>query len=102
MQVLTYYLPKENSERSDESIDFTMIITSRNNASISNFGDGFRWKSEFPWCIIEVKSKHFPTVLKKNGEKQKKVTEKREFLRKTSFWPNRFFYMVVTQKLITV
>ncbi|KAF0765710.1 Uncharacterized protein FWK35_00009646, partial [Aphis craccivora] len=31
----------------------------------------------------------------------KKVTEKREFLRKTSFRPNRFFYMVVNQKLIT-
>ncbi|KAF0771856.1 Uncharacterized protein FWK35_00006006, partial [Aphis craccivora] len=36
-------------------------ITSRNNASISNFGSGFRWQSEYPWCIIEVKSKHFPT-----------------------------------------
>ncbi|KAF0769544.1 Uncharacterized protein FWK35_00005104, partial [Aphis craccivora] len=23
-------------------------ITSRNNASISNFGGGFRWKSEYP------------------------------------------------------
>ncbi|KAE9543539.1 hypothetical protein AGLY_002339 [Aphis glycines] len=42
-----------DSERSDECIDFTMIITSRNNASISNFGGGFRWKSEYPWCIIE-------------------------------------------------
>ncbi|KAF0688711.1 Uncharacterized protein FWK35_00038182 [Aphis craccivora] len=27
-------------------------ITSRNNASISNFGGGFRCKSEYPWCII--------------------------------------------------
>ncbi|KAF0702714.1 Uncharacterized protein FWK35_00028910, partial [Aphis craccivora] len=32
----------------------------------------------------------------------KKVTEKREFLRKTSFRPNQFFYIVVNQKLITV
>ncbi|KAF0769124.1 Uncharacterized protein FWK35_00008927 [Aphis craccivora] len=50
-----------NYERSD----FTMMcdfffwsvysITSRNNTSISNFGGGFRWKSEYPWCIIEVK-----------------------------------------------
>ncbi|KAF0756206.1 Uncharacterized protein FWK35_00018795 [Aphis craccivora] len=47
-------------------------ITSRNNASISNFGGGFRWKSEYPWCIIKVK-------------------KKRGFLRKTSFRPNRFF-----------
>ncbi|KAF0747051.1 Uncharacterized protein FWK35_00036216 [Aphis craccivora] len=30
------------------------------------------------------------------------MTEKREFLCKTSFRPNRFFYMVVIQKLITV
>ncbi|KAF0758988.1 Uncharacterized protein FWK35_00019367 [Aphis craccivora] len=30
------------------------------------------------------------------------MTEKREFLRKTSFRPNRFFYMVVNQKLNTV
>ncbi|KAF0764574.1 Uncharacterized protein FWK35_00006975 [Aphis craccivora] len=44
-----------DSERSDECIDFTMIITSRNNAPISNFGSGFRCKSEYPWCIIEVK-----------------------------------------------
>ncbi|KAF0767934.1 Uncharacterized protein FWK35_00004324 [Aphis craccivora] len=27
-------------------------ITSRKNASISNFGGGFRWQSEYPWCII--------------------------------------------------
>ncbi|KAE9541270.1 hypothetical protein AGLY_004515 [Aphis glycines] len=46
-------LSKNNSERSEECIDFTMIITSRNNALISNFGGGFRWKSEYPWCIIE-------------------------------------------------
>ncbi|KAF0761938.1 Uncharacterized protein FWK35_00008337 [Aphis craccivora] len=51
-------------ERSDECIDFTMMcvflsilysITSRNNASVSNFGSGFRWQSEYPWCIIEFK-----------------------------------------------
>ncbi|KAF0768096.1 Uncharacterized protein FWK35_00018102 [Aphis craccivora] len=45
-----------NSERSEECIDFTIIITSRNNAPISNYGGGFRCKSEYPWCIIEVKS----------------------------------------------
>ncbi|KAF0756236.1 Uncharacterized protein FWK35_00007880, partial [Aphis craccivora] len=42
-----------DSERSEECIDFTMIITSRNNAPISNYGGGFRCKSEYPWCIIE-------------------------------------------------
>ncbi|KAF0759735.1 Uncharacterized protein FWK35_00017141 [Aphis craccivora] len=31
-------------------------ITSRNNALISNFGGGFRCKSEYPWSIIEVKN----------------------------------------------
>ncbi|KAF0760802.1 Uncharacterized protein FWK35_00022312 [Aphis craccivora] len=46
------------SERSDECIDFTVIITSRNNAAISNLGGGFRWKSEYLWCIIEIKNKH--------------------------------------------
>ncbi|KAE9537964.1 hypothetical protein AGLY_005936 [Aphis glycines] len=32
-----------------------MSITSRNNAPISNYGGGFRCKSEYPWCIIEFK-----------------------------------------------
>ncbi|KAF0739976.1 Uncharacterized protein FWK35_00018554, partial [Aphis craccivora] len=50
------YLNNLDSERSEECIDFTMIITSRNNASISNNGGGFRCKSEYPWCIIQVKS----------------------------------------------
>ncbi|KAE9531672.1 hypothetical protein AGLY_010878 [Aphis glycines] len=44
-----------HSKRSEECIDFTMIITSRNNAPISNYGGGFRCKSEYPWCIIEFK-----------------------------------------------
>ncbi|KAF0758218.1 Uncharacterized protein FWK35_00012490, partial [Aphis craccivora] len=43
-----------NSERSEECIDFTMIITSQNNAPISNFGGGFRCKSEYPWCIVKT------------------------------------------------
>ncbi|KAE9533559.1 hypothetical protein AGLY_009197 [Aphis glycines] len=86
----------------DECIDFTMMyvffvsvysIISRNNASISNFGGGFQWKSEYPWCIIQFS--------KKSRKTKKKMTEKLEFLRKTSFRPNRFFYMVVIQKLIT-
>ncbi|KAF0703985.1 Uncharacterized protein FWK35_00034820, partial [Aphis craccivora] len=40
-------------------------------------------------------------VFKKIEKNKKKMTEKREFLRKTSFRPNRIFYMVVIQKLIT-
>ncbi|KAF0768090.1 Uncharacterized protein FWK35_00000696, partial [Aphis craccivora] len=77
-------------------------ITSRNNAPISNFGGGFRCKSEYPWCIIEVKSKYFPTVFKKIEKNKKKMTQKREFLRKNRFSTNSIFYMVVIQKLITV
>ncbi|KAF0707522.1 glutamate receptor 1-like [Aphis craccivora] len=45
-----------DSKRSEECIDFTMIMTSRKHAPISNYGGGFRCKSEYPWCIIEVKS----------------------------------------------
>ncbi|KAF0732554.1 ATP-dependent DNA helicase [Aphis craccivora] len=30
-------------------------ITSQNNSPISNYGGGFRCKSEYPWCIIEFK-----------------------------------------------
>ncbi|KAF0764748.1 Uncharacterized protein FWK35_00004686 [Aphis craccivora] len=77
-------------------------ITSRNNAPNSNFGGGFRCKIEYPWCIIKIKSNHLPTVFKKIEKNKKKITEKREFLRTTIFRPNRSFYMVVIQKLITV
>ncbi|KAF0752590.1 Uncharacterized protein FWK35_00025061 [Aphis craccivora] len=37
----------------------------RNNASFSNFMGGFRWQRGYPWCIIQAKSKNFPTVKKK-------------------------------------
>ncbi|KAF0751643.1 Uncharacterized protein FWK35_00039219, partial [Aphis craccivora] len=47
-------------------------ITSRNNAPISNYGGGFRCKSEYPWCIIEVKSKIFQKVIKKLEKNKKK------------------------------
>ncbi|KAF0762451.1 Uncharacterized protein FWK35_00008292 [Aphis craccivora] len=77
------------------------VITNRNSVSISNFGGDFRWQSEYPWCIIEVKRKHFPTVLKQIKKTKKKVTEKREFLRKTSFRSNRLFYMTIYYIYIT-
>ncbi|KAF0770002.1 Uncharacterized protein FWK35_00003026 [Aphis craccivora] len=35
---------------------------------------------------------------KRREKPKKKITEKREFLRKTSFRPNRFFYIVTTEK----
>ncbi len=65
-------------------------ITSRNNASISNFGGGYRWQNEYPWCIVEVKSKHFPTIFKKIGKNE-------NFYAKSIF-----FYIVVNSKRITV
>ncbi|KAF0755474.1 Uncharacterized protein FWK35_00012645 [Aphis craccivora] len=68
-----------DSERSDECIDFTMIITSRNNALISKFGDG-EYPQYWDWKL-----------LKKSRKTKKNVTEKREILRKTSFRPNRTF-----------
>ncbi|KAE9525276.1 hypothetical protein AGLY_014344 [Aphis glycines] len=75
-------------------------ITNLNNLEFNKFFLGFRCLSEYPWCIIKIKSKHFPKVFKKIEKNKKNVTEKQEFSRKTSFWHNRFFYMVVTQKLV--
>ncbi|KAE9533238.1 hypothetical protein AGLY_009279 [Aphis glycines] len=53
----------KDAERSDECIDFTVILTSRNNASISNFGGGFRWKSEYP---VQIFTKSVMLVTIKN------------------------------------
>ncbi|KAF0756700.1 Uncharacterized protein FWK35_00013946 [Aphis craccivora] len=53
-------------------------------------------------CIIGGKKLTFSNSFQKNQKIQKKkMTEKREFLRKTTFRLNRFFFMVVIQKLIT-
>ncbi|KAF0770620.1 Uncharacterized protein FWK35_00013823 [Aphis craccivora] len=71
-------------------------ITSRNNAPISNYGGGFRCKSEYPWCIIEVKifSKKLRKTKKKNDGKTGIFTQN-QFSTKSNF------FMVVIQKLIT-
>ncbi|KAF0718309.1 Uncharacterized protein FWK35_00028652 [Aphis craccivora] len=61
-----------------------MIITSRNNAPISNYGGGFRCKSEYPWCIINKK---------KNDEKTGIFTQ-------NQFSTKSIFFMVVIQKII--
>ncbi|KAF0766774.1 Uncharacterized protein FWK35_00015203 [Aphis craccivora] len=76
----SYYIIK--SEASAQFLNSYSSITSRNNAPVSNYGGGFRFKSEYHWCIIEVKSKHFPTVFKKIEKNKKKMTEKREFYAK--------------------
>ncbi|KAF0708619.1 Uncharacterized protein FWK35_00032317 [Aphis craccivora] len=43
----------------------------RNNASISNYGGGFRWQNESSWCIGEV-ILEIPNSFQKYREKQKK------------------------------
>ncbi|KAF0752712.1 Uncharacterized protein FWK35_00019143 [Aphis craccivora] len=76
-----------DSERSEECIDFTVIITSRNNAPISNYGGGFRCKSEYPWCIIQVK------IFKKiEKNKKKKLRKNGNFYAKPVFDQIDFFY----------
>ncbi|KAF0768398.1 Uncharacterized protein FWK35_00012203 [Aphis craccivora] len=55
-----------------------------------------------PLVLWGVKSKKFSVVFKSVRKNPKKVTEKWEFLHKTSFRPNRFFYVVVIQKIITL
>ncbi|KAF0748639.1 Uncharacterized protein FWK35_00033853, partial [Aphis craccivora] len=37
-----------------------------------NFGGGFRCKSEYPWCIIQVKSNIFQQFSKKSRKTKKK------------------------------
>ncbi|KAF0756345.1 Uncharacterized protein FWK35_00035840, partial [Aphis craccivora] len=56
------------------------VITSRNNAPISNFGGGFRCKSKYPWCIIEKSRK-----TKKNDGKTGIFTQN-HFLTKSIFF----------------
>ncbi|KAF0762657.1 Uncharacterized protein FWK35_00019472 [Aphis craccivora] len=75
----TYSVDTSNVEKHFNIMLMRCSITSRNNAQISNFGGSFRCKSEYPWCIIEVKSKHFPKVFKKIEKNKKKIMEKREF-----------------------
>ncbi|KAF0764096.1 Uncharacterized protein FWK35_00002501, partial [Aphis craccivora] len=76
-----FYKKFNDSERSDECIDFTMMC----------------------WTVSDRKVNVVGTLGGQNVRKNpKRVTEKQEFLRKTSFRPNRYFYMVVNQKLITI
>ncbi|KAF0769089.1 Uncharacterized protein FWK35_00005391, partial [Aphis craccivora] len=70
-----------------------MIITSRNNSPISNYGGGFRCKSEYPWCIIEF-SKKLRKTKKKNDGKTGNFTQ-------NHFSTKSIFFMVVIQKRIT-
>ncbi|KAF0700435.1 Uncharacterized protein FWK35_00032396, partial [Aphis craccivora] len=60
-------------------------INCRNNTSISNFRGGFRWQSEYPWCIIEVKCKYFPIVLKKKKLRKTEMFTQNQFSTKSIF-----------------
>ncbi|KAF0750325.1 Uncharacterized protein FWK35_00017166 [Aphis craccivora] len=85
---------EKDSERSEECNDFTMIITSRNNTQISNYGGGFRCKSEYPWCIIEFSKKSRKTKKKNDG--------KTGIFTQNQFSTKSIFFMFVIQKLITL
>ncbi|KAF0763886.1 Uncharacterized protein FWK35_00015754 [Aphis craccivora] len=75
-------------------------ITSRNNAPISTLGVVSDAKVNILGALYRSKVNIFQQFLKKS-RKTKINDGKREFLRKICFRPNRFFYMVVIQKLIT-
>ncbi|KAF0771178.1 N-acetyltransferase domain-containing protein, partial [Aphis craccivora] len=60
-----------------------MIITSRNNAPISNYGGGSDVKVNILGALKRSKVNIFQQFSKKSRKTKKKMTEKREFLRKT-------------------
>ncbi|KAF0765077.1 Uncharacterized protein FWK35_00006954, partial [Aphis craccivora] len=87
-----------NSERMFFFCVSVYTRTYRNNASGFNFSSF----SDFKVNLVGALGRSFFHSFQKHQKKpKKKITEKREFLRKTRFRPNRFFYMVVIQKLIT-
>ncbi|KAE9542780.1 hypothetical protein AGLY_002691 [Aphis glycines] len=102
-----------NSERSDECIDFTMMcvfffvsvynIWSSKNASIFEFSPSLKSKLNLVGTLGGQKLKinlTFQYFLNESGKTLKKMKEKRDFLYKTSFCQNRFFFFAITQKLI--
>ncbi|KAF0772814.1 hypothetical protein FWK35_00003632 [Aphis craccivora] len=80
-----------DSERSDECIDFTMMCVFFLFLCLSPRFGAVK-ESESSWYFGGVKSKKCPIVFKSVRKNPKKVTEKREFLRKT----------IVIQKIITI
>ncbi|KAF0687468.1 Uncharacterized protein FWK35_00035244 [Aphis craccivora] len=92
-----------DSERSDECIDFTMLCfffvsvymrTCRNNALISNFGVVSCSKMNLVDALRRSFFEFQNSFQKRREKPKKKIKEKRKFLSKTSFRPNRLFYMV--------
>ncbi|KAF0760078.1 Uncharacterized protein FWK35_00035407 [Aphis craccivora] len=50
-------------------------------------GGGFRWKSEYPWCVIRYRGNKltFSNSFQKNRENQKKMMENGNFYTKPVF-----------------
>ncbi|KAF0749778.1 Uncharacterized protein FWK35_00018464 [Aphis craccivora] len=111
LYVLTY-TGGFHSERIDECIDFTMLcvfflcLCTRESVKIMLQFQTLGVVSDSKMDLVGALGRlffEFPNSFQKRREKpKKKIKEKREFLLKTSFRPNRFFYMVVIQKLITL
>ncbi|KAF0682210.1 hypothetical protein FWK35_00028973, partial [Aphis craccivora] len=83
-------LSKYNSERSEECIDFTMIIISRNNVPISKYGVGFRYKSVYSCALYSFQ---------KNREKQKKNDGKTRLFTQNTFSTKSNFFFLCRQKI---
>ncbi|KAF0760152.1 Uncharacterized protein FWK35_00014365 [Aphis craccivora] len=100
--VLYQYSGVKHSERSDVCIDFTMmcVLTSQNNAPISNFWGGFRCKSEYSWCIIEVKIKHFPTVPYEFSNLYEICRKRENLQRNVTIYPQMISIFFIIQKFL--
>ncbi|KAF0750067.1 Uncharacterized protein FWK35_00011251 [Aphis craccivora] len=95
-----------NSERSDECIDFTMLcmfffflcLCTRERVKIMLQFQTLGVVSDSKMNLVGALERsffEFPNNFQKRwGKTKKKIKEKRELLRKTSFRPNRFFYIV--------
>ncbi|KAF0753141.1 Uncharacterized protein FWK35_00012927 [Aphis craccivora] len=55
------------------------------------FGGGLLCKSEYPWCIIEVKSKHFQQFSKKSRKTKKKKDGKTGIFTQNQFSTKSIF-----------
>ncbi|KAF0768215.1 Uncharacterized protein FWK35_00014620 [Aphis craccivora] len=100
-----------DSERSEECIDFTMLcvfflffflcLCTRESVEITLQFQTMGVVSCRKMNLVGVLGRSFFEFQILREKPKKIMTEKREFLRKTSLRPNRIFFMVVIQKLIT-
>ncbi|KAE9523705.1 hypothetical protein AGLY_015923 [Aphis glycines] len=88
-----------DSERSDECIDFTMIITNRNNAPISNYGGDYRGKKlTFSNSFQKIREKQ----KKNDGKTTTEIFDffEKFFLKCRCFWmtKNSNFYEICRKR----